>query len=119
MARVHRLQKIERFVAADLADDDAFRTHAQTIAYQFAHCDPPLPFKIGRTSFQAYDVRLLQLQLGRVLASDDALIRIDITSQTIQQRGLARSGAAGDQDIAANSPDDPEDFGASRRNRSI
>ncbi len=38
----------------------------------------PDALEVGRTRLEADDVRLLQLQLGRVLAGDDALALVDI-----------------------------------------
>ena len=42
---------------------------------------------------------LLQLQLGGVLDGDDAFALGDVARQDVQQRGLARTGAARDQDV--------------------
>src|SRR5262249_1197755 len=64
-------------------------------------------------------MRLLELQLRRVLASDDALVRIDIAGQAIQQRRFPGAGTAGDKDIAPNSTDDPKDFRPSPRDRAV
>ena len=36
VARVHRLQHVQRFTATDFADDDAVRTHTQAVDQQFA-----------------------------------------------------------------------------------
>ena len=77
MARVHRLQQVERFRAADLADDDAFRTHTQAVLDEIAHRDLAFAFEVGRARFQTHHVRLLQLKFGRVLAGDDALVVVD------------------------------------------
>ena len=38
----------------------------------------PSPSMIGRAGLQADDMRLLQLQLGGVLAGDDALVGVDV-----------------------------------------
>src|SRR6202035_2606116 len=110
----HRLEQIERLVAANLAYDDALRPHAQTVAHEIAHRDLALTFEIRRPSFQTYDVGLLKLQLGGVFASDDALVRIDILGQTIEQGRLAGTGTARDKDVASNASDDHENFRASR-----
>src|SRR5579871_4448090 len=47
MAGVHRLQHIERFRAADLAENDAVGAHAQRIAQQVAHGDLAAALEIG------------------------------------------------------------------------
>ncbi len=98
--------------AAHLADDDTLRSHAQAVAYQAAHRDFSLAFDVRWTGLQAHDVRLLKLQLGGVLAGDDALVLIDIPGQAIQQRRLAGTGTAGDDDVAAHPADDLEYLGA-------
>src|SRR5262249_43166742 len=56
-------------------------------------------------------VRLLQLQLGGVLAGDDALVVVDELREAIEQRGLARAGTAGDDGVHPASTDYFEDFG--------
>ena len=44
-------------------------------------------------------MRLLQLQFGGILNRDDALPGRDETGERVEQRGLARAGAAGDDDV--------------------
>ena len=72
MTRVHGLQHVERFLAADLADDDAVGPHTQAVDQQFALPHRAAAFEIRRAGFQAHHVRLLQLQFGRVFDGDDA-----------------------------------------------
>ena len=117
VARVHRLQQIERLRSAHFAHDDPFGPHTQAVLDQIAHRDLSGAFEIGRTRFQPHDVRLLQLQFRRVFAGDDPLVGFDVVGQAIEQRRLARARAAGDDDVAAHAADDLEDFGAGRRNR--
>ncbi len=74
-------------------------------------------FQIGRPRLQPHDVRLLQLQLRGVFAGDDALAAVDVVGQAVQQRRLARAGAAGDDDVAADAADDLEDLRARWGNR--
>ena len=62
-----------RFAAANLADDDAVGAHTQSVADQVALRYFALAFDVGRTRFEADDVRLLQLQLCRVFNRHDAL----------------------------------------------
>ena len=97
VARVHRLQHVERLGAAHLADDDAVRPHAQAVAHEVALGDLAFAFDVRRPRFEAHDVRLLQLQLGRVLDRDDALVLRDEARQHVEQRRLAGAGAARDQ----------------------
>src|SRR3712207_7192647 len=54
---------------------------------------------VGRARLQPDDVRLLQLQLGRVLDGDDALVVGDVGGERVQERRLARAGAARDEDV--------------------
>ena len=78
----------------------------------------PRPPDVGRAGFQAHHVRLLQLELGGVLMSDDALSGLlGVERQAVEQRRLARAGAAGDDDVAAALADDLEDLRAFRRDR--
>ena len=116
VAGVHGLQQVEGFRSADFADDDAFRSHTQAVAYQIAHGDLAFAFEVGRPRFQAHDMGLLQLQFGGVFAGDDALVVIDELRKAVEQRGFARTGAAGDQRVDAAAADDTQDFGALRRN---
>jgi hypothetical protein len=108
MARVHRLQQIEGFRTAYLAHDDAFGTHTKAVSHQIAHVDLALAFEIGRARLQTHDMGLLQLQLGGVLASDDALVHVDIGGQTVEQGRLARTRAARNDDVTARTPDHGE-----------
>ena len=112
VAGVHRLQQVERLRSAHLADDDALGTHAQAVLDQIAHGDLALALDIGRARLETHDVRLLELQFGRVLAGDDALVVLDVAGQAVEQRRLARAGAAGDQHVAARAGDDLEHGGA-------
>ena len=105
MAGVHGLQQVERLGSAHLAHDDAFGAHTQAVLDQVAHGDLALAFQVGRAGFQAHHMRLLQLEFGGVLAGDDALLGIDIGGHAVEQRGLARAGTAGDQDVAAAAAD--------------
>ena len=75
MAGVHRLQHVERFLAAALADDDAVRPHTQRVLQQIAHRDLAGAFEVGGAGLEPHDMRLLQLQFGRVFDRDGALGR--------------------------------------------
>ena len=100
MPRIHRLQHVERFLAAAFADDDPVGAHAQRVLQEIAHRDLAGAFEIGGAGFQADDMRLLQLQLGGILDRHGALGMLDHARQRVEERCLARSGAARDQDIA-------------------
>ena len=73
MAGVHGLQHVEALGAAHLADDDAVGTHAEAVLHEVALRDLAAAFDVRRARLEADDVRLLELQLGRVLDRDDAL----------------------------------------------
>jgi hypothetical protein len=89
----------KRLGAAHLAQDDAVGPHAQRVAHQRALVHLALALDVGRAGLQPHHVRLLQLQLGRVLDGDDALVVRDERRQDVQQRRLAGAGAARDQDV--------------------
>ena len=101
VAGVHGLEHVERLTAAALADDDAIGPHAQGVAHQLADGDRALAFDVRRPRLERDDVLLAQLQLGRVLDRDDALVVGDERRQDVEQRRLAGAGAAGDDDVQA------------------
>ena len=115
MAGIHGLQQVEGFRSAHLADDDPLGPHAQAVPHQVAHGDLAFALEIRRPRFEPDGVRLLQLQLGGVLAGDDALVVVDVAGEAVEQRGLAGAGAARDDGIDPAAADDLEDFGAFRR----
>ena len=91
--------------------------HTQAVLDQVAHGDLAFAFEVGRPGFQAHHVRLLQLQLGGVLAGDDALVVVDELRETVEQRGFAGAGAAGDDGVDAAAAENLQDLGAFRRDR--
>ena len=74
VAGVHGLQHVERFFAADLADDDAVGTHTEGVDHELPLADGALAFDVGRPRLEPHHVPLPQHQLGRVLDGDDALV---------------------------------------------
>ena len=101
MAGVHGLQHVQGLATAALAHHDAVGAHAQAVDEEVPDADLALAFQVGRARFQGDHVRLLQLQLGAVLDGDDALAGGDVGREGVEQGGLARTGAAGDQDVLA------------------
>ena len=99
VARVHRLQHVQRLGAATLAHHDPVRSHAQTVAHQVANRDGTSTFDVLWLRLQADDVDLAQAKLSRVLARDDAFGGGDESGQHVQERRLARAGAAGHDDV--------------------
>ena len=94
MAGVHRLQHVERFLAAALTDDDAVGPHSQRVLQQITHRDLTGAFEIGGTRFETHDMWLLQLQLGGVFDGHGTLGTVNHPRQRIQQRGFTRTGTA-------------------------
>ena len=74
MTGVHGLQHVERLAASDFAEDDAVRAHAQAVLHQLALGDLALAFHVRRARLEADHVLLPQLEFGRVLDRDDALV---------------------------------------------
>jgi hypothetical protein len=98
---VHRLKHVERLAAANLADNDPIRTHAQGVADEVADGDRASTLHVGRSSLEAEHVRLGQPQLGGVLDRDDPFIVRDERRQDAEKRGLPRAGASGHDDVGA------------------
>ena len=111
MAGVHRLQEVERRRTADFADDDSLGPHAQAVLDQVAHGDGAAAFQIGRAGFKTHGVRLLQLKFRRILDRDDTFLMGDIGRHGVEERRLARPGAAGDHDIAPRFHDEAKKLG--------
>ena len=100
VAGVHGLEHVHDLRPPDLAHDDAVGAHAQGVAHQVPLGDLALALDVGRPGFQAPHVLLLQLQFRGVLDGEDAFVVRDEAGEDVEQGGLARAGAAGDQDIS-------------------
>ena len=74
MAGVHRLEHVERFLAADLADHDAIGPHTQGVDHQLPLPDGALAFDVRRPRLEPRHVLLVELELGGVFDGDDALV---------------------------------------------
>ena len=72
---------------------------------------------VGRPLLERDDVPLAELQLGRVLDRDDPLVARDERRQDVQQRRLARAGAARDEDVQRALDAGAEEVGDLRRQR--
>ena len=99
VAGVHRLEHVQRFLAADLADDDAVGTHTEGVDHQLPLPDGALAFDVRRPRLEPHRVPLPQRQFRRVLDRDDALALRDEARERVEQRRLARAGAARDDDV--------------------
>src|SRR5262249_16340394 len=109
---VHGLQQVERFGSAHLADDDPLRPHTQTIPDQVAHRDLAFALEVRRPGFQPHRVWLLQLQLSRALAGDDAFVVGEGAGETVEQRSLAGAGTAGYDSVDPAAANHLQDLGA-------
>ena len=98
---VERLQHVERFPTAHLADDQPVGPHAQRGPHEFPHRHRAHPFGVRGPRFQSDDMGLRQGQLRRLFDGDDALARVDRLGQRVAQRRLARARCARDQQVPA------------------
>ena len=99
VARVHRLEHVERLGAADLADDDPIGPHAQRVPDEVADRDLAFALDVLRAGLEADHVPLGELELGRVLDRDDPVAVGNCRRQRVQECGLARPRAARDEDV--------------------
>ena len=99
MARIHGLQHVERFGAANLADDDPVGPHAQRVAHELADRHAVLAGQVHRARLEPKDMPLIEPELGGVLDRHDPLSVGDRRRQRVQQGGLSRAGSARDQHV--------------------
>jgi len=78
------------------SEDDALWPHAQSVLDELALPNFALAFDVRRARLHAGDMRLLQLELGRILDGDQALLLGDIGGKRVEHGRLAGAGAAGD-----------------------
>jgi hypothetical protein len=100
VAGVEGGQEIERLWSADLADHDPVGAHPQRVPQEVADRHLAAPLDPGGSALQPHHVGLLEAQLGGVLDRHHPLVGGEEAGQRIQQRRLARAGAAADQDAA-------------------
>ena len=74
VARVHRLEHVERLGATRLTDDDAVGTHTQRVAHELADLDLARALDVRRPRLERADVLLPEPELLGVLDRDDALV---------------------------------------------
>jgi hypothetical protein len=104
VARVHGLQHVQGFLAADLSHHNPVRPHTQAIHQELSLSDGAVAFQIGGPCLQPGNVWLFQLKLGGILNRHDALTRRDEAGQGVQQRRLACARSSQNDDIEV-SPD--------------
>src|SRR5690606_8356003 len=101
MAGVHGGQHVKRLAATTFAHNDAVWPHAQRVAHQVANLNGAPAFKTGRTCFERYKVRVIELQLGGILDSNDSFTLGYAIRENIQQGGFAGARPAGHNDVLA------------------
>ncbi len=99
MARVHRLEHVERLGATRLPDDHAVGTHAERVAHELANLDLARAFDVRRPRLERAHMGLPEAKLLGVLDGDDALVLGDEGRHDVQQRRLAGTGTAGDHHV--------------------
>ena len=99
VAGVHGLQHVDRLGAAYLAHDDPVGPHTERVDEQHPLGHFALALDVGGPGLESHDVRLPQLELGRILDRDDALGLRDVRRQHVQQRRLSRAGTARDEHV--------------------
>jgi hypothetical protein len=112
VARVASLQHVERFAAAHFADDQAVGAHAQRRAHEVADIHRAGALSVGRPRFEPHNVRLPELQLGRLLNGDDPFVAVDLACEGVAQRRLPGAGATGHQNVGTRSHEAREQRGA-------
>ena len=101
MAGVHGLEHVQGFPAADFANYDPVRPHAQGIPHEIADANGTAAFDVFRPAFQTDHVLLLQLQFHGVFNGDDAFVVGNERGKNVEQCGFSRAGTAGDDDVQA------------------
>ncbi len=101
VAGVHGLEHVERFFAADFADDDTVRAHTESVDDEVPLPDSAAAFNVGWTRFKPHDVPLTKHQFRCVFNGDDPFLVRDEAGQDIQQCRLAGASAARDKDVEA------------------
>src|SRR5262245_23656899 len=88
------LEQRQRFTAAQLADDDAVWLKAHRGAHQAGQV------LLGRRPQVNGMATTLSPEFAQLLEDEYAFAGIDLPEQGVGNRGLARAGAANDQDVA-------------------
>ncbi len=117
VAGVHGLKHVQRGLIANLADDDPVGPHTQGVDHQVLNGDFALAFDVCRPGLQGDDVLLPELQFSRVLDGKNTLIGRDEAGQDVQERGLARAGAARNHNVQTRNHTGLHELHGLRRNR--
>ena len=100
MAGIDRAQEGERFLAAQFAEDDAIGPHPQGGDQQVLRARIRFA-QLAAHGDQADCVRMRDPQFLGILDQDQALGHGDFGEEGVEECGLARRGAARNQDVAA------------------
>jgi len=73
VACVHGLQHVQGFFSTNLANDDAVRTHTQTVYDQLTLSHLPFTFDVWWARLQTDNMFLVELQFRCIFDSDDSL----------------------------------------------
>ena len=103
VAGVHRLEHVEGFTPADLADDDPVGAHPEGVADEVTNRHLAATLDVRRPRLERDDVRLMQAELGRVFDRDQALLVRDERGQDAEERRLAAAGATADDEVGTSS----------------
>ena len=114
---VHRLQHVQGGAVTTLTDDDPVGPHAQRVLDELTDVDLSAALDVGRSRLETQHVVLLELELGRVLDGDDALVVGDEGGHHVEQGRLARAGTTGDDDVAATTDAGAQEVTDLRRER--
>ena len=98
VAGVERCEQLPDLGATHLAHDDPVGAHAQRLAHQRRERDLADALDVGRTRLEPHQVRVVDRQLAHVLDDEQALDRVDAAEQRREERRLARSRAARDDE---------------------
>ena len=123
IALTHRVQHRDDLVAADLADDDPIRVHAQTHSHQFRCGHLPCALDVRLASLECDAVGMdigeaVQAELELGLDRHDALARRDLRGERPQHGGLPRTGRSGDDQLLSCSHRSGEERGQTLVDRS-
>src|SRR5713101_4266321 len=104
MSRVQRLEQVECLRTAYLPDQDAIGPVTECRAHQIRNRDRRQWLLLSQgylcaARLEAQQVRLLQMNLRRLLDHDDAIAVWNVRGEGIQERRLAGAGAARNQDV--------------------
>src|SRR3954471_536332 len=99
VARIHRLEHVQRLSRAALPDDDPVGSHPEGVPDELADRDRTLAFDVRRARLEGHHVLLAELELGRVLDGYDPLVVRDERREDVERRGLAGARAAGHEDV--------------------